>query len=546
MMRFDPLAYHFPSRRNVVFARRGACCSTSPIVSQIGLSVLQRGGNAVDAALAMAMAFPVAEPTSNSLGSDCFALVWNEKEKKLYGLNGSGTAPRALSAEKVRALGHTDIPNAGWIPAMVPGAPGAWAALSERFGTVPLPQLAAPACRYAREGVPVAPTVARMWAAAAPRILAAAEKDPATHAAWIETFLPEGRPLGPGELFRAPDMADTLEELAATKCRSLYDGALLEKVLVFSEATGGYFQAEDFRAYEPLWVTPLSVRYHGYDVFELPPNGHGITVLMALQILSALEETCGPVTPEARFAPDTMHRVIEAMKLAFTDTKTYVADPAFMKTRTEDLLSPAYAARRARLIGAEALDPRPGKPAGDTVYFCTADSEGNMVSFIQSHYMNFGAGIVVPGTGISLQNRGANFSLDPASDNCLAGGKRAYHTIIPGFLMQDGRPVGPFGVMGGFMQPQGHLQVLLNTIDCAMNPQDALDAPRFQWQGGRTVELERGIPQETGDSLAARGHEVVWIDDPIDMGRGQIIWRTKNGLLACGTEPRADGQVAVW
>lgn len=542
MPRFDPERYAYPSRRNVVYARRAMACTSVPLGAQIGLDVMKAGGNAVDAAVAMAAAMPLLEPTSNGLGSDCFALVWMEKEKQLYGLNASGVAPAALSAETVRALGYDAMPTEGWLPTMVPGAPAGWAALNRRFGTKPLGELFAPAAAYAREGYPVSVNEGRMWRSDAPRIQAAWKKDPAAYDYWVRTFCKaDGAPYGPGELFRWPALGDTLEELAATGCESYYRGALMEKMVAFSRATGGYFTEEDFRSYQPLWVEPISTDYKGYTVCEIPPNGHGITVLMALNILKGLD------LPGEKDCAETYHKILEAIKLAFADTRTYVADPRYMRTRVADLLSEDYAARRRGLISCRALLPEAGDPScGGTIYLCTADPEGNMVSFIQSNYTTFGAGIAIPGTGISLQNRGANFSLDPASDNVLAGGKRSYHTIIPGFLMKDGGAVGPFGVMGAFMQPQGHVQVIVNTVDYRMNPQEALDAPRVQWLGGKRIQVEREIPAHAAQELERMGHEVEVANCNTDMGRGQIIWRTGNGLLVGGTEPRCDGTVAAW
>ncbi len=542
MPQYDPGKYTYPSRRNVVFAKNGMACTSTPLGAQVGLEVLKAGGNAMDAAVAMAAGMPLFEPTGNGLGSDAFALVWVEKEKRLYGLNASGAAPAALSADIVKGLGFASMPTEGWIPTMVPGAPAGWAELNRRFGTKPLTELFAPAIAYARQGVPVPVNVARQWAKDAPRIKAAMERDPAPHTFWWSSFMKEdGSPYQAGDLFRWEACAATLEELAATNCESFYRGPLMEKTVSFSRETVGYFTEEDFRGYHPEWVEPISVDYRGYTVCEIPPNGHGITVLMALNILNGLE------LPRERESAGTYHKIMEAIKLAFADTRTYVADPRYMKTRVADLLSESYAAKRRALVTDRALTPEAGDPScGGTIYLCTADGEGNMVSWIQSNYTTFGAGVAVPGTGISLQNRGANFSLDPASDNCLAGGKKSYHTIIPGFLMKDGEAVGPFGVMGAFMQPQGHVEVLVNTIDYHMNPQEALDAPRVQWTGGKHIQLEREISPEIAQTLAEMGHEVEVIDDPIDMGRGQIIWRTENGLLIGGTEPRCDGTIAAW
>ena len=542
MPEFDPRSYAYPSRRNVVYARTAMACTSIPQGAQIGLDVMKAGGNAVDAAVAMAAAMPLLEPTSNGLGSDCFALVWVEAEKKLYGLNASGVAPAALSAALVRELGHQTMPQAGWIPTMVPGAPAGWAELNRRFGTKPLPQLFAPAISAAREGVPVQVNLEPMWEEDARRIAAAMERDPSPHAYWWERFMkPDGTPYRAGDVFRWEEYAQTLEELAATGCESYYRGPLMEQIVAFSRATGGYFCEDDFRNYKPEWVEPISTDYKGYTVCEIPPNGHGITVLMALNLLKGLKLS------DQKDCADTYHKILESIKLAFADTRTYVADPRYMRTRVEDLLSEEYAARRRALISEQALTPEAGDPScGGTIYLCTADPQGNMVSFIQSNYTTFGAGVAIPGTGISLQNRGANFSLDEGSDNCLAGGKRSYHTIIPGFLMRDGEAVGPFGVMGAFMQPQGHVLVVVNTVDYHMNPQEALDAPRIQWTGGKHIQLEREVPAHIVQDLARRGHEVEIVNSNLHMGRGQIIWKTENGLYIGGTEPRCDGTVAAW
>ncbi|MGE4276729.1 MAG: gamma-glutamyltransferase family protein [Lawsonibacter sp.] len=542
MPQFDPQKYTYPSRRTVVYARHGMACTSHPLGAQIGLDVMKAGGNAVDAAVAMAGAMPLLEPTGNGLGSDCFALVWIEREKKLYGLNASGVAPMALSAETVKRQGFDEMPKAGWIPTMVPGAPAGWAELNRRFGAKTLPELFAPAISYAREGCPVAVNLAPQWERDSKRIAAARKNDPAPHAYWWKSFMKEdGTPYRAGELFRWEEYAQTLEELADTGCESYYRGPIMEKIVAFSRQTGGYFCEDDFRTYCPEWVEPITAEYKGYTVCEIPPNGHGITVLMALNILKGLS------LPGEKDCADTYHKILESIKLSFADTRAYVADPRYMKTKVGDMLSEQYAAKRRALITDQALDPQAGDPAcGGTIYLCTADPQGNMVSFIQSNYTTFGAGVAVPGTGISLQNRGANFSLSPASDNCLEGGKRSYHTIIPGFLMKDGAAVGPFGVMGAFMQPQGHVLVVVNTIDYHMNPQEALDAPRMQWVGEKKIQLEREVPAHVGRELAEMGHEVEIMNTNGTMGRGQIIWRTENGLLVGGTEPRCDGTVAAW
>ena len=364
MPEFDPRSYAYPSRRNVVYARKAMACTSIPQGAQIGLDVMKAGGNAMDAAVAMAAAMPLLEPTSNGLGSDCFALVWVEAEKKLYGLNASGVAPAALSAAMVREMGHQAMPKAGWIPTMVPGAPAGWAELNRRFGTKPLAQLFAPAISAAREGVPVQVNLEPMWEADARRIASAMEQDPAPHAYWWERFMkPDGTPYRAGDVFRWEEYAQTLEELAATGCESYYRGPLMEKIVAFSQATGGYFCEDDFRNYKPEWVEPISTDYKGYTVCEIPPNGHGITVLMALNLLKGLELS------GQKDCADTYHKILESIKLAFADTKTYVADPRYMRTRVEDLLSEEYAARRRALISEQALTPEAGDPScGGTIY----------------------------------------------------------------------------------------------------------------------------------------------------------------------------------
>lgn len=541
MPQFDPLKYSFASHRNIVYAKKGMACSTSPIASQVGLDILKSGGNAMDAAIAMATTLPLVEPTGNGLGSDCFALVWSEKDQKLFGLDGSGVAPMALSAEKVKEAGYTTVPMNGWLPTMVPGAPSAWAELRRRFGTKSMAELMAPAIQYARDGFCIPVNVYKQWKAEVVRFTAAAEKEPEVFGPWLKYFTKDGKTYEPGDTFVNPDYAATLESLAATDCESYYHGDIMKKIVAFSNETGGFFAESDFENYKAQWVEPISVNYKGYDVCEMPPNGHGITALMALNMLKGLELS------DSRETADVYHKMIEATKLAFVDTKKFVADPRYMRTKVSDMLSDRYADVRRALITDKAVYPEAGDPScGGTVYFCVADGMGNMVSFIQSNYNRFGSGIVIPGTAITIQDRGANFSLDPESDNYLEGGKKAYHTIIPGFLMKDGKAVGPFGVMGGFMQPQGHVQVVVNTVDYHMNPQECLDAPRFQWVGEKKVQLEREVPADIALKLADMGHEVAIVNSNLGMGRGEIIWRLEDGTLVGGTEPRADGTIAAW
>lgn len=535
-MKFDALKNSYPSRRSVVYGRRGMVCTSQPLAAQAGLDMIKQGGNAIDAAIATAACMTVLEPTSNGIGSDVFSLIWTKG--KLHGLNASGKAPMSITAEMIRSLGHAEMPKRGWIPVMVPGAPSAWAELSERFGSLPLEKVLEPAISYAEKGYAVSPVISRLWTKAFhdfSKTFKGTCFDP-----WFETFAPAGHAPQPGEIWRSQNHADTLRKIAATKAKAFYQGELADKIDEFSCKTGGYLRKSDLEGYWCEWVDPINVDYRGYDVWEIPPNGNGIVALMALNILKGFSF-------EHRDCVDTMHKQLEAMKLAFVDGKRYVADPDFMKVTIEELLSNKYADARRALIGTQALAPEPGEPKGSgTIYLCTADAAGNMVSFIQSNYMGFGSGIVIPGTGIALQNRGANFSLDEKMENCLAPGKKSFHTIIPCFLTKNGEAVGPFGVMGGFMQPQGHVQVVMNTVDFHMNPQEALDAPRWQWVGDKKIQVEREFPYSITEELVRRGHDVSVLPESITFGRGQIIWRDENGVLCGATEPRADGAVAAW
>lgn len=535
---FDSLKNSYPSTRHVVYGTKGMVCTSQPLAAQAGLDILKQGGNAIDAAVATAACLTVLEPTSNGLGSDAFALVWIEKEQKLYGLNASGLSPMGVSLEEFRSKYGNEVPKRGWAPVTVPGAPGAWAALNEKYGRLSMAEELAPAIGYAQNGYPVSPVISRLWEKSYQEFSKTFQD--ACFDNWFTTFAPKGRAPKAGEVVTLPDHAKTLNELAQTNCESFYRGALAEKIDTFSRETGGYLRKEDLAQFHAEWVEPISTNYRGYTVSEIPPNGHGIVVLMALNILEGFQFT-------QRDTAESIHKQIEAMKLAFTDGKRYIADPRFMRVTPEQMLSKEYAAKRRALIGEQALTPEAGDPScGGTVYLCTADGEGNMVSFIQSNYMGFGSGIVVPGTGIALQNRGNNFSLDPNSENCLAPGKKSYHTIIPGFLSKDGKAIGPFGVMGGFMQPQGQVQVVMNTIDFMMNPQEALDAPRWQWVGDKNIEVEQSFPAWITESLVRAGHNVKVLPESLTMGRGQIIWRNDEGVLVGATEPRTDGTVAAW
>jgi len=525
------------SKRRPVYARRGMVATSQPLAAQAGLEILQKGGNAIDAAIATAACLTVVEPTSNGIGGDAFALVWTKGE--LHGLNASGPAPELLSIEALKARGMAEIPTHGFVPVTVPGAPAAWAALSERFGKLPLTDVLAPAIRYAEEGYPLSPILAKFWKRAVQIFKARLTGPEFSH--WFDTFAPSGRAPEAGEIWASPNHAATLREIAETKAESFYRGALAEKIDAFSKEYDGFIRKEDLADYAPEWVKPISVNYRGYDVWEIPPNGQGLVTLMALNILKGISFS-------ERDTVETLHHQIEAIKIAFSDGFEHIADQRNMRYAIEDLLSEEYAGFRRALITETAATPAPGTPPkGGTVYLCTADGDGNMVSFIQSNYMGFGSGLVVPGTGIALQNRGYNFTLDPNHVNALAPGKRPFHTIIPGFLTKDGVPIGPFGVMGGFMQPQGHLQIVMNTIDFHLNPQAALDAPRWQWIKGKTVEVEPTFPHHLAQALAERGHDIKIALEPNSFGRGEIIWRDpETGVLCGGAETRTDGAVAAY
>ncbi len=536
-MNFDGSVYPYASHREVIYGRRGMVCTSQHLAAQAGLDMLKQGGNAVDAALATAICLTVLEPTSNGLGSDAFALIWMDGQ--LYGINGSGWSPAALTRDRLRSEGYEEMPLRGWYPVMVPGAPATWAEVHRRFGKLPFNELFEPAITYAREGFAVMPNLAAMLAYSADAFRPYRENP--VFSPLFDTFFPGGRTPQAGDILTLPELANSLELLRDSHCRSLYEGELAQDIVRWSIETGGLLRADDLSEYRPQWVDPIHTDYRGYDVWEIPPNGHGLVVLMALNIVK------GFTFDKQRDNAESIHRQIEAMKLAFVDGRKYIADPRFMKTAVSDWLSDSYAEGRRGIISNQALMPEPiDVNSGGTVYLCSADGDGNMVSFIQSNYNGFGSGIVIPGRGISLNDRGHNFSMDAASDNCLGPRKKSYHTIIPGFLTKDGKAVGPFGVMGAFMQPQGQLQVLLNTIDYHLNPQAALDAPRWQWIGGKTIEVEPEMPQEVIDGLRARGHDIVVKGDIQTYGRGQIIWRSEAGVLAGGTEPRADGTVAAW
>jgi len=536
-MKSDSFHYPYGSQRMVTHANNGMVATSQPLAAQAGLTILKGGGNAIDAAIATAACLAVVEPTSNGIGSDAFAIVWTKG--KLHGLNGSGPSPSTISIGALKEKGLIEIPKYGWIPVTVPGAPAAWASLAERFGKLSLTETLKPAISYAENGFPVSPVCAFAWQEAYEKYVN--EMDGEEFRSWFETFAPNGRAPRAGEIWGSPDHARSLNLIAETGAEAFYRGELAEKIDAFSRQYNGFLTADDLASFEPRWVEPVGVDYHGYTVWEIPPNGQGLVALMALNILKDFSFS-------EREAVDTMHTQIEAVKLAFADGMNSITDPAQMKVTVEELLAETFAGKRRSQIEETAFLPSPFQPdRSGTVYLCTADNEGNMVSYIQSNYMKFGSGLVIPATGIALQNRGHNFSFDPCHVNCLAPAKRTYHTIIPGFVTQKDVAVGPFGVMGGFMQPQGHVQVLMNMIDFKLNPQAAIDAPRWQWIEGRTVEVEHALPLHVAQALRAKGHDIQIALDSLDFGRAQIIHRNSlTGVLSGATEPRTDGAIAAY
>jgi len=535
-MNFDPKHYPYHSKRNCVYAKNGMVATSQPLAAQAGLEILKKGGNAVDAAIATAACLTVVEPTSNGIGSDAFAIVW--MNGNMYGLNASGYAPKKLTIDAIKALGHDDIPSHGLIPITIPGTPKGWVALSKKFGKLPLLEVLKPAINYARDGYPVSPTLGIHWQQAFQTYQKKFTDD--VFKPWFDTFAPHGHAPKIGDIWQSEGHAKTLERIGKTMGDAFYCGDITRDIIHFSDRHGGFLSYSDFSEFDVEWVTPISVRYKGYDVYELPPNGQGILALMALNMLKDDDFNIAHDV-------DAYHLQIEAMKLAFGDGHAYVTDPEHMSFKSEDLLSETYGLKRRQTIQANAQIPFAGTPPkGGTVYLATADSEGNMVSYIQSNYMGFGSGIVIPGTGIALQNRGHNFSFDSNHPNALQPRKRPYHTIIPGFLTKDHTPIGPFGLMGGFMQPQGHLQIIMNTIDFHLNPQAALDKPRWQWLKDNEVIVEPHMSQEMIDGLTKKGHQIT-IEPRLSMfGRGQIIWRLDHGVYVGGTEYRTDGMIAAW
>ncbi|MGO8800257.1 MAG: gamma-glutamyltransferase family protein [Roseiarcus sp.] len=517
-------SFPYSSTRRPVLAAN-CVATTQPLAAQAGLSMLLKGGSAVDAAVAAAIALTVVEPTMNGIGGDAFAIVAEGGE--LHGLNASGRAPAGWTAE--RFAGRDAMPATGWDSVTVPGAVSAWAALHRRFGRLPFEALFDPAIRYARHGFTVTPVVAAQWRNQVETL--------GRHRAFAEIFMPGGRAPGPGEVFRCPEQATTLEQIAATQGEAFYRGALAEAIAAAAKRDGGALSLDDLGAHAPEWVAPLGVNFKGYRIHELPPNGQGLAALIALGVLDRLD-----LEELDADGADIQHLEIEATKLGMADVKAHVADPDAMLVRAEGLLTNDYLDERARQIRRErASAPHPGRPREHgTVYLAAADAGGMMVSYIQSNYQGFGSGVVIPGAGIAMNNRGRCFVLERGHPNQVGPRKRPLNTIIPGFATRNGAPVAAFGVMGGAMQPQGHVQVATRLFAKGQNPQAAADAPRWRVEGDK-IMIESAWDRRFRDALAARGHD---LEDGgfLDFGAAQIIWRLDEARYAAASESRRDGQ----
>ena len=531
--------------RSVVYARHGMVCAAQPLAVQAGLDVLKEGGSAVDAAITVNACLGLMEPTANGLGGDLFAIVWDPKAKKLAGLNGSGRAPLALTADKVPPEKDGTVPLYSPYSWTVPGTADGWFELHAKYGKLPMKRLLAPAIRFAEEGFPVSPVIAENWASSVKRF--------GTMPGFKEVFMPGGHAPVEGEIFRNPALAKTLRLLADKGRDAYYKGPIAEALVRYSKAQGGFFAMEDFAKHHSTWDAPISTEFRGYTVWELPPNGQGLAALQLLNLVEGFD-----LKSMGRESADFWHVMVEAKKIAFADRARYYADPAFAKVPVDELLSKDYARRRAAAIDMKkaAMTDTPGDLAaiskGGTTYLCTADRNGMMVSLIQSNYTGFGSGYVVPELGFGLQDRGGCFSLKAGHPNRLEPGKRPFHTIIPAFVTQDGEPRMAFGLMGGDMQPQGHVQVLVNLLDFGMNLQEAGDAIRYHHTDsseptgttmvdGGVLHIEDGLPQSVLDDLTRRGHRLA--AEPVGAYGGyQAIWRdAKTGAYAGATEKRKDG-----
>lgn len=525
----------FAPQRSVVMAREGMVATSQPLATEAGVRILQQGGNAFDAAIATALTLGVVEPMSTGIGGDAFLLYHSAADNTIYGVNGSGRCPQRQTLAAMQQRGIDGIPVRGLPSATVPGAIDAFTTVLERHGTMSLAEVLQPAIHYATEGFPVSEIIATQWQIAAPLL----SQYPSSTA----TYLPDGKAPQAGDVHRQPNLAETFKLLAAEGRDAFYRGEIARRIVEFSQENGGFFRLEDFASHTTEWVEPIRADYHGHTILELPPNGQGITALLALNVLEGFDIAAMDYGSTAYY-----HLLIEATKQAFADRSRYIADPACATLPIKGLLSKAYAAERRQEIALDRASTfAPGEPANfsNTVYVSCVDRERNVVSLIHSLYMGFGSGVVAGDTGICLQNRGAGFVADPDHPNALAPGKRPFHTIIPAMILRDGQPWLCYGVMGGDMQAQGHVQVALNMIDFDMNVQEALEAPRYRILDGKRVMLERAIAPATRQQLAAMGHEVVPSADVPpgpQYGGGQAIWIDRErGVLHGGSDSRKDG-----
>jgi gamma-glutamyltranspeptidase/glutathione hydrolase len=505
-------------------ANNGLVATSQPLAAQAGLRMLIDGGNAVDAAVATAAVLNVVEPMSTGVGGDLFALTYIAQADELTALNGSGCAPQAISIEALKRRGKTAMPERGALSITVPGTVDGWATLLQRHGTLPLAEVLKPAIEYAEQGFPVSEIIAAHWQ----------ENEAVLHGS---PYLINGRAPRPGQIFRNPTLARTLRIIAEGGREAFYRGPLAETIVQYVQSLGGFLSTDDLAQHSSTWDEPISTEYHGLKVYECPPNGQGIVALMALNILEGFDLPSMGYGSAAYY-----HHILEALKLAFADGFAHIADPRQVEVPIEKMLDKQYAAtRRAQITDRAVLHNLSGIPHSDTVYLTVIDKDRNACSFINSIYYGFGSGVIVPGTGITLQNRGALFSLDESHPNALAPGKRPFHTIIPAMAFMNGRLWSSFGVMGGHIQPQGHVQVLLNAIDFGMDPQQALDAPRVVWHFGNCISIEDGIDAE---ALTTLGHEVIPANG---FGGGQMITiDPESGALLAGSEPRKDGCAIGW
>jgi len=533
--------------RSEVIATHGMVATSHPLATQIGLDVLKKGGNAIDAAIAANAALGLMEPVSNGVGGDLFAIVWDAKTKKLYGYNGSGRSPKSLTLQWFEEHDYKAIPPTGPLPVSVPGAVDGWFALHRRFGKLPMRQVLAPTIAYAREGFPVTELIAHYWKLSVPKL--------GKYPGFTEQFTKDGKAPAKGEIWKNPNLADTLQSIADGGRDAFYKGRIAHVIGDYFKANGGFLSYDDLASHEGEWVEPVSTNYRGVDVWELPPNGQGIAALQMLNILEGYDFSKIPFG-----STEHVHLFAEAKKLAFEDRAKFYADPAFAKAPVDWLISKDYAAERRKLISPDkamkAVEPGTHKLDGDTIYMTTADKDGNMVSLIQSNYRGMGSGMAPPGLGFILQDRGEMFVLKDGHANTYAPGKRPFHTIIPAFITKNGAPWISFGVMGGDMQPQGHAEIVMNLIDFGMNLQEAGDAPRIQHEGstspeaqaepmqdGGWIDLESGFPYETVRGLMQKGHSVRFANGPYG-GYQAIEWDAKNKVYVGASEGRKDGQAA--